>query len=89
MPRSSVARAIAFRLNAKAKVSAMGETEEEDLTDEIKSTDFGLVIGAGVGFGKFGIEGRYNVGLSNIAVDPGDEISVKWGTWSFLASVTF
>ncbi len=66
--------AIAFISAAKAKfeVSAMGFSfsDEQDIKEEIKSTDIGLVLGAGLEFGlpvfKLTADLRYTMGLSSI-----------------------
>lgn len=55
-----------------AKGEAMGVSV--DIEDFFKSTDFGLNFGAGYDFtDKFSASVRYNLGLSNIAEDSGDE----------------
>jgi hypothetical protein len=40
-----------------------------DIKDQINSSDFGGVVGAGVDFGPFNAGLRYNFGLSNISKD--------------------
>jgi hypothetical protein len=51
--------------------------EEEDIKDYLKSTDFGVLAGAGLGYemekGMIGIEARYEVGLMTIDEAEGDE----------------
>jgi hypothetical protein len=79
--------AIAFRLDATVRAEAFGMAEEEDVTDETKSSDFGLIFGAGLAFGRFGAEVRYDLGLTNIADDSAS--SLKWGTLSLLGGITF
>ena len=81
--------ALAFRLSAEARAEFMGMTETEDLKDQTASTDFGLVFGAGVAFGSFGLEARYDLGLSNVNSEEDDPTSLKWGTISLLAGFTF
>ena len=69
--------AVGFKTTAKAKLEAGGESIEEDLED-IKSTDFGLVFGGGVGFpvgnNELGLDVRYILGLStwDDSADPAD-----------------
>ena len=65
----------------------------EDIKDEVNSTDFGVVFGAGVDFkagekGKVSLDGRYTMGISNIAKDSGND-SVKNGVFSFWVSYLF
>lgn len=65
--------AIGFLLSAKA---SSGD-EDVDIKDFLKSTDFGLDFGAGVsipaGNNSFFIEGRYELGLSDIGEDSDEE----------------
>jgi hypothetical protein len=71
--------AIGFNTTAKAKLEYMGQSLEEDYED-IKSTDFGLVFGGGVGFpvgrNELGIDVRYILGLSTVD-DSADEFDIK------------
>ena len=80
--------AVAFRMNAKA-VERIGEEQgEEDIKELTNSTDIGAVFGLGVQISKIGIEGRYNLGFSNFLKES-DNVSLKWGTISVLASLRF
>jgi opacity protein-like surface antigen len=77
---------IGFLLSAKV--------DDEDIKEFVKSTDFGLGFGAGVslpaGNNAFFIEGRYNLGLSNINDDPDDtETKIKTKGIQFMAGITF
>jgi|AntRauTorcE11897_2_1112592.scaffolds.fasta_scaffold36344_1 opacity protein-like surface antigen len=47
-------------------VSAKNENDD-DISEGISSTDFGLTLGGGLGFDSFNIGARYSLGLSNIA----------------------
>ena len=38
-----------------------------DVSDEVKGTDFGWVLGVGVSSGRFNADASYALGLSNIA----------------------
>jgi hypothetical protein len=61
---------IGFLTSAKGKTMGVSV----DIDDFFKSTDFGLNFGAGYDFtNKFSAGVRYNLGLSNIAEDSGDE----------------
>ena len=64
---------VGFLLGAKMKNS----TDEEDMKDEMESTDFGLGFGAGYKMenGLF-FDARYSLGLSNIFKDVEDG---QWG----------
>ncbi len=68
---------LSFNTTAKLKIEADGESEEEDLKDDVKSTDFGLVFGGGIGFmvgkNELGFDIRYILGLSTIDDSPANE----------------
>ncbi len=60
---------LGFNSTAKLKIEADGESAEEDLED-IKSTEFGLVFGGGLGFiigkNELGFDIRYILGLTTL-----------------------
>jgi hypothetical protein len=66
---------LALNTTAKIKAEYQGQSEEEDI-DELKSSEFGLQFGGGVGFpvgsGELGFDIRYIMGLSNIFDVEGD-----------------
>jgi opacity protein-like surface antigen len=70
---------IGFNLSSNLEFSAAGISAELDAKEITKSTDFGLAFGAGVSFpagaSSIFMEGRYNLGLSDIA---------KEGTLTFM-----
>ena len=68
---------IGFLTSAKLKVEGGGDSEEVDLKDDLKGTDFGVNVGLGADFGKLNAAARYCIGLSNI-VDS-DDADVKNG----------
>ncbi len=85
----------AFKASAKGEVAMnvgeLGtETETEDLED-VKSTDYGVVVGAGLNLplGQMTLifDVRYTLGMTNIS-DVLDE-SVKNGVFSILAGIGF
>jgi len=67
-----------------------------DCGDETKSTDFSLVFGAGIEYALSSVtlylDGRYNLGLTNV-VDTDEieviDLSAKNRTWQFMAGVGF
>lgn len=85
--------AIALKLSSKVKAEYAGDSDEEDLED-VKGTDFGLVIGGGLDFG-FGSSGRgsisvdirYTLGLSTISEFEGEDI--KNGVFSLMVGYSF
>jgi len=79
-----------YLLSAKG----VGGGVSEDIKDQVKSTDYGLVFGGGVDFKlavvKLTAEIRYNLGLANIAKNPDPaDLTVKNKSLMFLVGVTF
>jgi hypothetical protein len=67
-----------FKLGTRAKSVFEGTEASRDIDDDIYSTDFGLVGGLGVEFGRASIEGRYTHGIRHINTDDnGDEDRIK------------
>jgi opacity protein-like surface antigen len=54
-----------FSFNTKAEFE--DQSGETDIDDQVKSTDFGWVLGAGLEKGRLTADARYTLGLSNIA----------------------
>ena len=79
-----------FKLDAKAKSNFEGQDEEEDIDEDVESFEFALVVGAGVEFGHFLIEGRFAEGLTNLVKDDeGMEEALKNRTFAILAGFRF
>jgi hypothetical protein len=76
--------ALAFKIGCTAK-SLTTTTDCEAVGDDIESTDFSLVFGAGVDIGRAMIDARYDLGLTKIE----KEVDVKNGTFYLLAGWTF
>ena len=72
--------AIGFNTAAKVKGEYEGESEEEDLKDYTKSTEFSLAFGGGIGFmvgkNELGVDVRYILGLTTTD-DSEDEADLK------------
>jgi len=93
----------AFNLSAEASydidvtVNGMrvSESGSEDISDEIKSFDVGIVLGGGVEFGlptlKLHAELRYTMGLSNVydLNNDNDDLDVNNRVLSLMVGVTF
>jgi hypothetical protein len=73
-PSLFVGPAVAIKLSANMKMEYAGDTDEEDFSDEIEGTEFGLVIGGSLDFGKLSFDIRYNLGLATVSVYEGEEI---------------
>ncbi len=92
--------ALGILLTAKYKEEWDSESEEYDIKDDMKSTDFGLVFGAGVEIGMphsaITVDGRYTLGLTNTCepyTDPEtgeeEECDEKNGVISFMVGYSF
>jgi hypothetical protein len=85
--------AVSFKVRCKIEASSGGQSAEADCDDpsvgaEVKSTDFAVHFGAGVGIGRFSIGGRYQLGLTSID-DSGADADVKNSVLAVSAGFTF
>jgi hypothetical protein len=79
-----------FNVRARTKATFAGETSEEDFSDDVRSLETGLVLGAGVQVSRLLFEGRYSWGLTNIdKEDAGSDPTVKNRTLSVTAGIRF
>jgi hypothetical protein len=63
-----------FLMSAKQKIGDV----EDDIKDDLKGLDLGLAIGVAYATESgFGVNARYNLGLSNMIDDGGDEFKLK------------
>ena len=82
----------ALAFNTSAKIKSEGAltkaTAEVDVKDDVKDTDVGLVVGAGIANTRNHVffEARYELGLSKTAENGND---IKNGTIMFLAGYSF
>lgn len=74
-----------FNINAEQETSGGDGAGTIDIEDEVKGTDFGVVVGAGADITKFNVGIRYSAGLTNTFED-GDG---KNGVISIVAGVNF
>jgi hypothetical protein len=60
-----------FGFNTRARVTGAGmmADEDEDIDEEVKDREFGLVFGGGAVFGPFLVEARWTEGLSAVNED--------------------
>jgi len=77
-----------IKLNAKMKIGIMGQSEEEDISDDVEDFEFAVVFGGGVEFGPLLLEARWSEGLSNLNTDPA-EPELKSRTILFLVGFRF
>lgn len=99
-PNLFVGPALGILLSAKYHEEWDSESHEHDIKDEMKSTEFALVLGAGAEIGMphsaITIDGRYTLGLTNTCepyTDPetGEETECdeKNGVISFIVGYSF
>jgi len=79
--------ALAIKLSSKIKHEVPGWPVEEEDLEGMKDTDFGIIVGAGVDFGKLMVDVRYVLGLTTLS-DEGDE-DVKSGVISLMIGFSF
>jgi hypothetical protein len=79
---------VAFNLRAESGAEVGGETVDTDIDEDIEDFDFGIVVGAGVDFGRLTLDGRYTFGVSNISTDSGDP-KARNRTLAFMAGIRF
>ena len=81
-----------FKLRARSEFEFDdGESESENIGEDIAGFDLGLVVGAGLDVGRFLIDGRYTHGLTNLYTGPdgGDDGSIKNRVFSIMAGFRF
>jgi hypothetical protein len=85
-----VGPALSFRLSAKATSEWDTGSVSEDVKEDLKSTDVGLVVGGGVHIGKVSIEARWTEGLTNALSHPVEgESEIKNRAFSILVGYKF
>lgn len=96
VPRVFAGPAVAFETGCKISGEEGGVSVELDCEEaeiQTKSVDFGLVFGAGLAIPLGGFElildGRYDLGLTNIDDSEFESASAKNRAWQFMAGVGF
>jgi hypothetical protein len=81
---------VSIEVGCQAKLSGSGvPTQEEDCPgDFVKGTDFGLLFGGGLEYGRVSLTARYLLGLTSLD-DTGSDIDVKNRVVTILAGVHF
>lgn len=78
-----------FLMSSKLKMEAGGEEDEQDLKDDMESMNTSIALGAAYELESgLGFDLRYNMGLSNVMKDMGDE-TVKQNTLQISAFYKF
>ena len=80
-----------FKVSAKVEMQALGQSEEEEISDDVESFEFALVFGGGVELGPLLVEGRWSEGLTDLAKESDGEgpTDIKTRTILFLAGFRF
>ena len=79
-----------FNVRARTKMSFAGETAEEDFSDEVKSFETALVLGASFEVNRLLFDGRYSWGLTNIDKEDGtSDPAVKTRAFTLSAGIRF
>jgi hypothetical protein len=83
-----VGPSVNFNVSATAVDVVPAETEE-DIKDDVKAAEFGLMFGAGLSIRRFFVEGRYLAGLTDITDDPDFDASVRNRAFAILVGARF
>ena len=76
-------------LRARSSASFGGTSFEENVKDQVESTDFGVVAGLAYHRGRFVVDGRYSWGLTDVDKETGDGVEIRNRGISFLAGWKF
>ncbi|MDR8391907.1 PorT family protein [Aliifodinibius sp. S!AR15-10] len=76
-----------FNISAEQEISGGDNSGTFDIEDQVKSTDFGVVVGAGADITKFNVGIRYSAGLTEIAEN--NAFDGKNGVLSIVAGISF
>lgn len=77
-----------FKLSAKVKIGVLGESDEEDVSDDIEDFEFALAFGGGIELGPVLLEARWSEGLTNLNTED-EEPALKSRTILFLFGFRF
>lgn len=78
-----------FRLNAKVGTSFLGESDDQDVSEDVESFEFAIVFGGGVEFGPLLLEARWSEGLTDVVKESPGESSADVTTRTYLFLVGF
>jgi hypothetical protein len=83
--------AIAFKVACAGEASTGGSSVSQDCSvndgPNLNAVDFGVIVGAGVGYRNLTFSARYDAGLANIEKSPPAGQSLKNRAWLFLVSL--
>lgn len=77
-------------INFRHRARVEDDEGDQDIRDDIEKIDLGLVVGAGMEFGRFLIDGRYQHGLREVNKEAeAENFSAKHRTFSIMAGFRF
>ena len=82
---------VAFLMKAEKRNQTV-DSDWVDIKDDLNSTDYGLVVGAGIELLGLTLEGRYTHGLADTVDQKSGDLQVdeaKNKTWSIMAGIDF
>ena len=83
--------AIAFKVSCSGEASIGGSSASQDCSvndgPNLNTVDFGVIVGAGVGYRNLAFSARYDAGLANIEKNAPAGQSLKNRAWLFLVSL--
>lgn len=91
MPMVFAGPVVAINLSCKEERVENGSSRTDDCKDAVRSTDFGIALGAGVQLPQgFTLEGRYTHGLTKIVeAEAGSSPDLKNNVLALLVGITF
>lgn len=79
-----------FKVSAKIRSIVLGASDEQDISSDVKSFEFALVVGGGVEFGPILVEARWSEGLTNLdTVETSGAAALKTRTFLLLGGLRF
>ena len=81
--------ALSVLLRARTRVDLGDATEELDISEDVETLDWGLVLGGGVEAGSLVFDARYTHGLRDIDRDATDSVTVRNRAVSISAGIRF
>lgn len=93
MPYFFAGPSLGLKTGAKITGENSSASVDVDVSDQVKSTDLGAVLGAGInipaGMNTIFLEGRYSLGLTDINNDPTTTGTIKTKGIQFFAGILF
>jgi outer membrane protein with beta-barrel domain len=80
---------IGLKLKARAVAEFAGEEDETDIGDDVETIDFGVAAGAGIEIGRFTIDGRYVLGLSNVNAVEAEQAKIRTRVYAGMVGFRF